>query len=240
MKLLNRASLTELFKEGKRPSEEDFKALIDSTLNKIDDGIDKDFKHGLELSPLESEGKVISLYKNIEDKDASWNFKVLDDVNRNENTLQISSKENKGIKILDSGFVGVNKTPEYHLDVEGAIASKQRVGTFKRGNVLPNGMWHTILDNLEGCQMFEVTACAKGQKNKGKYAFLYALAINAYSGSGGCIRHFQNYYKWWCFWKRIRLRWIGTPFNYKLQIKTVTDYGTNGTLEYQITKLHGG
>ena len=50
-KLLNRETLCELFKNGKRPTEDDFRDLVFSMINKLDDGLSKDFNHGLELAP---------------------------------------------------------------------------------------------------------------------------------------------------------------------------------------------
>ena len=65
-KLLNRESLYERFKNGKRPNEKDFEDLINSSINKLDDGISKSFEAGLELAPQGEEGKeVISLYEKL-------------------------------------------------------------------------------------------------------------------------------------------------------------------------------
>lgn len=43
----NREALKEYFKSGKRPKENHFKNLINSTMNNIDDGISKSVKNSL-------------------------------------------------------------------------------------------------------------------------------------------------------------------------------------------------
>ena len=49
-KPLNRDSLKSVFTNGSRPNENNFGSLIDSMVNKVDDGISKNLKDGLILS----------------------------------------------------------------------------------------------------------------------------------------------------------------------------------------------
>ena len=62
--LYNRESLIEKFKNGSRPQENDFKALIESTINKLDDGLSNNFTDGLQLAPSQkNSNKLISFYE---------------------------------------------------------------------------------------------------------------------------------------------------------------------------------
>lgn len=60
MEIFNRSTLKGFFQKGKVPTEAHFTNLIDSTLNKLDDGIAKTVEHGLKLAPA-VEGQKRSL-----------------------------------------------------------------------------------------------------------------------------------------------------------------------------------
>ncbi|MCB0374835.1 MAG: hypothetical protein KDD04_02855 [Sinomicrobium sp.] len=237
-KLLNRETLYELFKNGKRPTEDDFKDLIFSMINKLDDGIAKDFDHGLELAPQGTSGeKLLSFFHRVDDPDPAW-------------TLGISSKEEGGglnvengetqesaVYISAEGNVGMGtKYPKAKLDVQGTLAVKTLNGNYAEGTVAADGQWHTLLTDLEGCNIFNVVACANGQQGEGKYALLHAIAVNAYDGKRGSFNKSQNWYGWY-WWRRLQIRWIGNPFSYDLQIRTRSNYGKDAVIRYQIMEL---
>ncbi|MGB1241748.1 MAG: hypothetical protein ACPG49_04460, partial [Chitinophagales bacterium] len=71
---MNRRTLKNFFKRGSLPTEVNFADLIDSTLNKVDDGISKNIEAGLMISPTGTSSKLMSFYNNIKDKNPAWNI----------------------------------------------------------------------------------------------------------------------------------------------------------------------
>ena len=236
--LYNRESLIEKFKNGSRPQENDFKALIESTINKLDDGLSNNFTDGLQLAPSQkNSNKLISFYEDLNQQESDWNL-GLENI-ENEKSLQIKSGDNSDALCTfhSSQRVGIsNPKPKYNLDVAGAIGMHSRVGTFAQGKLLADGKWHPILENLKDIQAFEIVAHAYAEKGEGKYALLHAFLMNAYAGKRGKIKKTHNHFGW-KWWHRLQLRWKGTPFDYSLEIRTASDYGKNAFMEYNICKL---
>jgi len=67
MALLTRNTLKNLFKRGMVPSEVNFSDLIDSTINKVDDGFSQSNKDGFMLAPQGPNHKLISFFESIRD-----------------------------------------------------------------------------------------------------------------------------------------------------------------------------
>src|SRR6478609_9135435 len=130
MSLQNRNSLKSFFKKGQLPSEGNFFDLIDSMINKVDDGMAKTLDDGLMLSPIGGSKKLISFYKSIEEKSPAWGLEI-DQGNGN---LSIN-----------------NPSPEFELDVNGAVAMSGRQGNAYKGKILGDGNWHPVLTELNGC-----------------------------------------------------------------------------------------
>lgn len=239
-KLLNRETLAELFKDGMRPSGDSFANLIYSMVNKLDDGIEKSFDHGLSLSPQGNNAEnLLSMFHQIDDLHAAWSLGLSSkDKGGGLNFKEIKEgNSNSRFYIKQGGNIGINTTePQYNLDINGIVGMKTRKGTYACGEILANGSWQTILSNQTECKVLELTACAKGKKGEGRYALLHAFALNPYAGKRGCIKKFQNYYGW-KWWHRIQVRWRGTPFSYSLQMRTASNYGKNATIDYHITQL---
>lgn len=236
-KLFNRESLVDKFKNGKRPEEKDFEDLINSTINKLDDGISKSFETGLELAPQGETGSdLISLYEKLNDLSPAWRIRLLGEAGNK--TLNINSlkQESSAFTINSKNKVGINvEDPQYDVDVAGTVAAAGRVGTFASGEVRADGKWKTILTHLEGVNAFELIAVAHAKEGKGKYALLEASLLNAYSGNKGRIKRTNDYYSW-KWWHRLRIRWRGTPFNYSLEIRSGIDFGNEGIIKYNIGK----
>ncbi len=244
-KQLNRETLYEFFENGMRPSANDFKDLIFSTINKIDDGISKSFKHGLELSPQGKDGEqVISFYDHIDGGAPTWTIGLKGPKDRKKLFIKSGNSEELLLTLTPEGKIGIgNAKPERTLDingdlgVNGTIDMAGRTGTFAQGTINANGTWQTIASGLKGCTMFEVVALAKGRPGMGNYAFLHAIASNAFNGRKGNFRFTRNHYEWWKWWKRLGLRWVGSSRNYSLQMKTFSNYGRAAKIEYHITQL---
>ncbi len=238
IKLLNRQSLKTLFKAGARPKESNFSSLIDSTINKLDDGISKNMEDGLMLSPEGKESdRVLSVFESIEDELPQW-------------SVTLDEEEDKGLSIIapvtkteatnvihfqKTGHVGIGtKTPKTTLEVDGVLGTNTRIGTYKLASVPADGNWHDILTHLDGCVAFEVLAQV-GKEKTGKYALLHAHALSTFGKSHHKIRKTQAHYGW--FWNKIDIRFSGTTYNFKLQLKTRSNYGNSQVIHFHITKL---
>jgi len=240
MALLTRNTLKNLFKRGMVPSEVNFSDLIDSTINKVDDGFSQSNKDGFMLAPQGPNHKLISFFESIRDRHPA--FSVSLNPNTNQSGLSINNEENQSILFLKSnGNVGIGTTnPAFRLDVHGMAGMGGRVGTFAVGEIPADGRWHALLTDLEGVQAFEIMAHAAGRLGRGKYALSHAIALSTYGQ--GSIRHIKASYGF--FWRKISFRWTGTENNYRLEARTAANYGFLDQdekkpvlLRYWITKL---
>ena len=237
----DRQTLKKLFEKGSLPTQNSFADIIDSSINKIDDGFSKSMEDGLMLSPIGKSKKVLSVYKKITDKVPEWHINIEDTQSKEQNSQQLSFvHKHSGIPLLnlsDQEKVGINKMgANYTLDVEGIIASKGRIGTAsEKTKALANGEWHTILEGLNYCNAFEIVARV-GVLKSGKHAMLHAVAMSAYGNSHHKIRKTNARFS---FWRplRIKLRWTGTTFNYGLQIKSSKNLGSGVYIKYHMTQL---
>ncbi len=232
----DREQLKKYFRSGMLPTETHFAILIDSMFNKIDDGINKNDEEGLMIFPAGDEEVLLSFYETLKEKKASW---VL--VNGKGETkgliLKEKGKENPTIFFQVGGNIGIGTDePTQKLEVAGLIASQGRVGTFKKGTIPADGNWHDVLIKLSGCQGFEIVAHA-GKKQKGKYSLLHATALSTFGSSKPKISKTCAYYGFW--WNKIDCRFVGETFNYKLQIRTGSNYGGDAKITYRIAKLCG-
>jgi hypothetical protein len=98
-----------------------------------------------------------------------------------------------------------------------------------------DGNWHTIMDHLDHCNAYEVTARV-GIHKTGRHALLHAIALSAYGNSHHRIRRTRARFS---FWRpiNIKIRWHGTTHDYALQIKTSRDLGTEVNIKYYVTQL---
>lgn len=254
-----RTKLKKLFSNGRMPSEVDFADLIDSTINPLDDGFNLTQEEGIQIAPTDL-GKFARIYSEKGDKqNAKWSLEAGEnnDYLLLKNRLSAEDDANNTIKkekdtppVLSissrEGKLAVNKsTPEFDLDVNGVLASKARIGTFKSGEVVADGQWKDILTGLEGCHMLEITAGIAGGEKQGRYALVHAIAMNCYNPNDflSWFRKRIKHQHAWYFsrWDKIKMRWAKDGYNrYKLQIKTVRNYKTNNRnyrIKFHITQL---
>ncbi|WP_340198806.1 hypothetical protein [Ascidiimonas sp. W6] len=237
-KPLNRESLKAVFSDGNRPDANSFGSLIDSMVNKVEDGISKNAKDGLMLAPELSESeRLISFYQKINNETPDWSIELAQDGLEGLGIVENISQKEKHYRLFfeKNGNVGVGTTaPKTNLEVKGTLGIESKVGTYKMGMVPADGTWHDIITDLDHCNAFEIVAKV-GKKKAGKYALLHAHALSTYGKSRSRISCTQAHYGWW--WNKIALRWVGSTFDYKLQMKTRTDYGAGLNIRFHISKL---
>ena len=224
MALLTRSTLKNLFKRGSVPTEVNFADLIDSTVNKVDDGFAQSSTDGFMLSPQGPDQKLISFYESIRDPNSAFNISL--NPNRSKGLSFNNSEGDSVLFLRDDGNVGIGTTlPNYKLEVNGMAAMAGRVGTFIVGQVPADGRWHTIIGDLEGITAFEIIAQAGGRLGRGKYAITHATAISTYGK--GTIKQQKASYSTafgWLF-QKIKFRWRGNEAGYRLEVCTAGNYG---------------
>lgn len=237
-KLFNRQSLKAFFGQGARPKESHFAVLIDSMVNKLEDGISKTPEDGLILS---SEGKtsdrVLSFYDRIDDELPQWSLE-LDKTASNGLSLVAPREEaaaHTAIHFQKSGNVGIGtRQPRTTVEVDGTLGVDTRIGTHKLATVPADGRWHDVLTNLEACVALEIVAFV-GKAGTRKYALLHAHAMSTFGRSHHKIRKTQAYYGW-C-WNKIAIRFTRSTHQYSLQLKTRSNYGPGQKICFHITNL---
>lgn len=240
MALLTRSTLKNLFKRGNVPTEVNFADLIDSTVNKVDDGFAQSSTEGWMLATQGPDQKLLSFYESIRDPNSMFNVSL--NPSRHSKGLSFNDENNDSVLFLrDNGNIGINTTlPRYKLEVKGMVAMEGRVGIYKTGEIPADGRWHTILDELEGMKAFEIFARAEGRKGRGRYAMTHAVALGLYGK--GRIEAIKASYGW--FFQKIKFRWKGSIDSYRLEMCTAGNYGFTDTnnrnqavVRYYIAKL---
>lgn len=238
-KFVNREDLKKFFRNGEIPTENHFHSLIDSTINKQDDGFLKDKDRGLVIASASGSDRLITFYKQLNDLDP---FFIIEQDGQDQESLKIrpgvsENPDERSLFINATGGVGIGKRSDekYRLDVKGFQGATGRVGTFRQGKVPADGQWHTIVQNLDNCQAFEIVA-RTGKKSYGKFAMIHAIAVSAFGNSRNKIRKTSSHYGY--FWNKIRIRWLShDTHDYHLQIKTNSNYGNDVDIYYSIGKL---
>ena len=234
----DKATLKNFFKNGNNPTEAHFGHLIDSTINKIDDGFAKNVEDGLQLSPMGNSNKLISFYEDVRDANANWQIGI----NPDEKAKGLAFTDSNGKSRLflgNNGKVGVQTPyPRTTLDVRGTSTLSTRIGGYLIGKAPADGKWHVVMEKLTGCHAFEIVANARGVSDRGQYAMAHAIAVSAF-GARSKINVTQSYCGF--FWNKILFRWRGEPKNYRLEIRTRTSYSKNKDkpihINYHVGKL---
>jgi len=236
MTLFNRETLKNFFRKGRFPSEAHFSALIDSTINKIDDGFNKTEDNGLQVSPQGSSDSLVSFFRTIADENPKWQIGLRDNAEVEGLSFDFVKENRDGSRteenilfLSENGEVGIKQSkPRMTLDVNGTLGIKNRMGTYALGEVDGDGQWYTIIDHLTGLQAFEILAIVEGPRNRGRYALTHAIAISAYGKSCSRIQQIKATHRkllfWPWIWDQIDFRWSGDIYNYGLQVRTRSPY----------------
>jgi hypothetical protein len=229
----NRQTLKESFRQGKKPVEQDFENLIDSTLNILDDGFSKTPENGMGLAPLLENGTVISVFKELADPKPQWEIAI-----NQERCLEIRRcEDNNSIPVMvlkPDGTIELGGEDK-GIVLKGALQTPVREGNMYRGSVPADGHWYDITGDLDGCQALEVTAYA-GKQHSGKHAVLAATATACF-GTHAKIRKTTSHYG--SYGHKICLRWkkSESKLKAKLQLKTIFKYDDETQIQYHITGL---
>ncbi|MDR1632373.1 MAG: hypothetical protein LBR97_05800 [Dysgonamonadaceae bacterium] len=229
----NRQTLKESFKQGKKPGEQDFENLIDSTLNILDDGFSKTPETGMGLAPLLEKGTVISVFKEPADPKPQWEIAI-----NQERSLEIRRCESDNIIpvliLKPDGSIELGEESMKTV-LKSSLQIPVREGNLYRGSVPADGHWHDITEDLDGYQALEIVAYT-GMKRSGKHAILAATATVCF-GAHPKIRETSSHYG--SYGHKIHLRWKKSKhdFQAKLQVKTVFKYDNNTPIQFHITGL---
>ncbi len=246
-KTYGREELKKYFRNGNIPSENHFGYLIESMINKQDDGISKDEEHGLHIYKSDSSKRLVTFFNNL---DETKPFFLIEKDNKEIPSLKFCAStrpegtdaqsedgDENSFFFHEGGRLGVGKRSEenHKLDVKGFIGMDGRIGTYRSGAVLADGKWHSIIKDLDNCQAFEIVA-RSGDKGKGKFAMIHAIALSTYGRSRSKIRKTRAHYGF--LWNRLNIRWKGdNTHKYHLQLRTNCNYGYDVKIFYSVTKL---
>lgn len=193
----NRRTLKKYFSKGAMPTEDHFRDLIDSSVNRVDEGFTRTSENGFEISLIGEHDRLLSFFRQCDDDDIpAWSVSY----DERRDRLSFIKPDDQDhttppMTLATAGRVGVNNNnPQWNLDVGGTVALQGRVGTCLAGKdvTLPDdgrayidadGKWKNITGKLRGCQAFEVTA-GVGLQRSGKYALMNAVAINTFNPTG--------------------------------------------------------
>lgn len=236
---------------------ESYRALIDSSINKKDDGIDIDEIDGLRLSPNSDSSRLLSLFSDRTANSAEWFIRLNPENNQG---LDISSELTEGRTLfltvdeddLDEEMqptikVGIGTMkPQYTLDVDGTIGAKARVGTFKVGSIPADKQWHTIINESEGltdCQAYEIFAHIYDNDSE-RYSLTHAVILIAKGRRGERMKitRASSRYLWGRFLNRIKFRIKREYGKDVVQMKARDHYGFSASgkakaIFFRITKL---
>lgn len=241
-KIHSREDLKKFFQNGRIPSENHFSHLIDSMINKQDDGFTKDEENGLIISTRGGSKRFLTLYKNMDD---IYPFYHIEKDEQQAAALRFTPA-NGGYEEQEAGNsfflhengslgIGTRISDNYKLQVNGFAGMDGRTGTFIQDQAPADGKWHTIIGGLDNCQGFEIIA-RTGKKGFGRFALLHAIALSTFGKSSNRIRKVSAYYG--SFWNRLGLRWkSASTHDYALQIRTHRNYGHDVMIHFKVTKL---
>lgn len=253
----DRPTLKKFFRDGALPTSEHYADLVDSMVNRIDDGFDKTEAEGLRIASLGTSPMLLSFYNGAGSAEPVWAIGHGSAAGTLHFLRRAGAAEDgtapapdgalaPGLALSRDGRVGISVAdPAWRLDVDGVARARGRIGYAGPDETVPaDGKWHDISPSLTGCQAFEIVAGVGAQPGRGRYALLHAIALNAYNP--------RNLFLNWLFGRRsirrqtavfgsyadrLRLRWRGSTRDYHLQLRSNASYGPGVRIRYYVTRL---
>lgn len=226
----NRRTLKEYFGKGKKPDSGQFADLIDSMLNIVDDGFNKSAERGLQLSPLDDEGAVMEIRRNILDNEPAW---IVALGKGGELNIHRGLEEEPLVSLFQDGKIVLDTKDKIELEINGTVRADSFTGNYLKGQIPANGQWQNIGELEYGCVGYQIEA-ACGLKGKGRYALVEATAIHCF-GKHSSIRSSHSWFG--SRFNRIQFRWYSEGLNCRLQVRTRSDYGEDVWVHYCIKRL---
>jgi len=215
--LKRRSTLKQYFKEGTMPTEESFAHLIDSSVNRLDDGFYKHPQLGLQMGAAEGRAgagvglRLLSFYRNLQqlqNQCATWVMSLLTPDPEEGAALGLGFSEPQErhesddtptgeappvrLFLAPGGAVGIGTThPTERLSVAGFVGSTGRMGTFQHE---PTGT--TAAPNTGHAQAAQAEVPADGEWHdiisglQGLWAFeIVAAAYGPYRSGTYAMAH---------------------------------------------------
>lgn len=226
----NRRTLKEYFGKGKKPDGGQFADLIDSMLNIVDDGFNKSAERGLLLSPLNEEGAVMEVRRNILDGDPAW---IVALGKQGELLIRRGTEENPLVTLGADGRIMLGDTGKVTLHVKGTVRADSFAGAWLEGAVPADSRWQDIGGMDYGCMGYRIEA-ACGLKGKGRYALADVTAMHCF---GKHPRIWSRRSWFGGRFNKIQFRWRVEGLNCGLQMRTRSDYGEGVCIHYRVSRL---
>ena len=249
----DRATLKSYFRKGALPTAEQYRDLIDSTVNQVEDGFDKTKDEGLALSSTGGSNRLMSWFEGGGANDPTW---ILEHSEKTKGSLHFKlgklnpSALDPSLTLSPLGYIGIGTpNPTHELDVAGTVKSNSRTGVTSQNipHVAADGRWHTISKSLTGCQVLEVVAGTGNPRRRGRYSLMHAIAMNAFNPRNPVMNWLFGRKKirtqtavFGSYADRLRLRWVADkdkPYHYMLQIRTNARFDKGRVIAYSITSL---
>jgi hypothetical protein len=252
MAVHGRKTLVNYFQGGALPTADQFRDLIDSSFNRVDDGIKKSPEDGICIASL-SEPNFISFYDQSVFTEPLWRVAY----DKDSDALQVRKAGTADPHAVSSLTIARNRVgvlqqaPAAELDVAGVVRARGRAGYPPVANSEAakdeRSGWQPLTEFLRGCHAFEVVAGVGGGEKSGRYALLHAIAMNAFNpaglwtmlfGRGRPIRTLHASYG--RRGDRLQLRW-GTdatdPRSYRLEIRSRCPLPPGRQIQAHVTRL---
>jgi hypothetical protein len=198
---LDRVTLKSHFKAGNRPTQADFEALIDGTLNLQEDGFSRTDENGLKVHAHEGHDGLFAFHRNAASDTPLWNLGFSGGALSHLALRAGAAAQAPALTLDRAGRLGLGQSdPQCRLDVQGSLRVAGRLGQPPAPEVLAqqaerqrkdalaelvpvhlvaDGSWKDLTGDLHGCQGFEVMAGA-GLPDSSRFALVHAFAFNVY------------------------------------------------------------
>jgi len=263
----NRETLKNYFKRGSLPTEQSFADLIDSAVNRLDDGFTFSPDDGWQVAATDDRARLLALYQDLKKLEAQLPAWLLELAGTSAQPGGLSFSVPSGappaassphspagpttptagpasvsrLYLQPDGNVGVGTTaPTDKLDVRGFVASQGRIGAYTDAQQPGNEV------------------AADGQWHpiltglNGLHAFEIVAAAYGVPGQGRYAlthatalsaygksrsRIYRQNAWFWGWFQKIQFRWTGSLTSYGLDMRTASSFGAGSRIVYHITHL---